>query len=299
MSHYKLCPRCKQTLSLDNFSFPDATRGIPTFCKPCAESHYAKLRVSQSHDGIKRCSKCKLDLPATSEYFGSRKRSPDGFMEVCRSCKNKTSKRIGVTPDVRICKKCGIEKPNTVEYFTLSKDGHPSSPCCDCIAIKKKEWRKNNPEVVKKHKSESQKRNRPAANARTRKHSKLHPEKANIRCHRRLARIHELPFAFTDDDWRRCLKYWGNMCCVCGRQADDSLQIAKDHWIALKDDRPDNPGTVPANIVPLCHTRKGAKWGCNNKKNNRDAREWLISEYGEQQADATIARIAAYFASLD
>lgn len=246
----------------------------------------------------KRCYKCKQELPATPEYYHRNKTKHDGFTDICKNCRNKTSKRFGITPENKVCKKCGIEKPNTVEYFTLSKDGHPSSPCRACIALKKKEWRKNNPEVVKKHKSESAKRNRPAANARGRKHAHKHPEKVNINTHRRLARIHELPFAFTDTDWQRCLKYWGSACCVCGRQVSDELYIAKDHWIALKDDRPDNPGTVPTNIVPLCHTRKGAKWGCNNKKRDRDPREWLISEYGEQQADAIIARIAAYFASL-
>jgi hypothetical protein len=65
-----------------------------------------------------------------------------------------------------------------------------------------------------------------------------------------------------------------------------------DHWIALSDPRPDNPGTVPTNIVPLCH----GIGGCNNRKSNRDPVEFLETEFGVRRARQILTRINAYFA---
>ncbi len=64
-----------------------------------------------------------------------------------------------------------------------------------------------------------------------------------------------------------------------------------DHWIAISDLRPDNPGTVATNMIPLCHGISG----CNNKKQNKDPIEWMRQEYGTRKAKPIIARIEAYF----
>jgi hypothetical protein len=64
--------------------------------------------------------------------------------------------------------------------------------------------------------------------------------------------------------------------------------------IPLTDPRPDNPGTVPTNIVPLCHGVDG----CNLSKSNGDPIEWLTSRYVPRKAKQILARIQAYFDSL-
>jgi hypothetical protein len=61
------------------------------------------------------------------------------------------------------------------------------------------------------------------------------------------------------------------------------------------DKRPDNPGTVPTNIVPLCHSDKGSRGRCNNSKHNRDAVKWLVERHGEAQSAEIIRRVEAYF----
>ena len=78
---------------------------------------------------------------------------------------------------------------------------------------------------------------------------------------------------------------------ICGRSADAECSIAADHWIPLSYKGTDNPGTVPWNILPLCH----GIGGCNNHKCNRDPIEWLVEKLGEEAAMQKLAEIQAYF----
>jgi hypothetical protein len=125
-----------------------------------------------------------------------------------------------------------------------------------------------------------------------------HPEKQGIYSKtqqiKRRAFERHLPSAFTPHDWERCLSYWNNSCAVCGRPRGLWHTIAADHWIALSDPRPNNPGTVPTNIIPLCHGIDG----CNNSKHDNDATEWLTRKYGRRKAKKILERIQKYFDSL-
>lgn len=69
-----------------------------------------------------------------------------------------------------------------------------------------------------------------------------------------------------------------------------------DHWIPLSS--PECPGTVPCNIIPLCHSKAGGSLCCNNVKGNRDPTVWLEEEFGLKKAKRVIKRINDYFASL-
>jgi hypothetical protein len=53
----------------------------------------------------------------------------------------------------------------------------------------------------------------------------------------------------------------------------------------------DNPGTVPTNILPLCHGVRG----CNNEKFNRNPAVWLVEKLGQEAAERKLAEIEAYF----
>lgn len=112
---------------------------------------------------------------------------------------------------------------------------------------------------------------------------------------RRYARIKSLPADFTAADWEHCLEYWNYRCCICGNPAGLWHVIAQEHWIPLSDPRPDNPGTVPSNILPMCHTMKDGEGGCNNSKHNRDPIVWLNERLGKHRAQEILTRIEAYF----
>lgn len=111
----------------------------------------------------------------------------------------------------------------------------------------------------------------------------------------RRARKMELPFAAVNENLVR--SYFDNRCAVCGRLAGLWHIIALDHWIAVKDSRPDNPGSVPTNIVPLCHSVKGSngQGSCNLSKGNKDPYRWLIDTYGKRKAAQILKRINEYF----
>jgi len=97
------------------------------------------------------------------------------------------------------------------------------------------------------------------------------------------------------------LDYWQDRCAVCGATADFWHWIAWDHWIAVKD--PDCPGTIPGNILPLCHGRKGAATlggtpACNNSKFNQKPEVWLTAKLGPRKAKAKLREIERYFAAV-
>jgi len=101
-----------------------------------------------------------------------------------------------------------------------------------------------------------------------------------------------LPTKFTVLDWQRAIEYFNGCCAVCGRPLRDLLGShteSMDHWIPLSS--PDCPGTIPANIVPLCH----GLGGCNNSKGAKVASVWLTERFGKRGAREVLRRIEAYF----
>jgi hypothetical protein len=122
------------------------------------------------------------------------------------------------------------------------------------------------------------------------------PEKALVIKQRRAARKRGLPDTFSDIEYTYMMDYWQGRCAVCGRQACAGLIIVSDHWIALSDERPDHPGTVAYNMLPLCHGTKRGMHGCNNRKWKLDAIQWIFSQHDERLAQAIIDRINEYLA---
>jgi len=104
-----------------------------------------------------------------------------------------------------------------------------------------------------------------------------------------VARKRSLPDTFSERDWLRALEYWGYKCAVCGRPRGLWHTLAADHWIPLT--APDCPGTVPTNIIPLCH----GEGGCNNSKRSKVPDEWLVSKLGTKDAFQKQLEIDAYF----
>lgn len=109
---------------------------------------------------------------------------------------------------------------------------------------------------------------------------------------RRKARKLSLPDSFSVADWRYALDYFNGCCAVCGRPPGLWHIMSMDHWIPLNN--PDCPGTVPTNIVPLCH----GDGGCNNSKKASDSEAWLVRKFGKKIAYTVLSRVNIFFDSL-
>lgn len=113
--------------------------------------------------------------------------------------------------------------------------------------------------------------------------------------HHRRARKHNLEGKLTTAQWKRCLQYWDHRCAVCGRQAGLWHVLAQEHWIAIADPRPDNPGDAAWNVLPMCHSKKDGSGGCNNSKGKTDPLKWLYRWLPKKKADEVLKHIEAYF----
>jgi hypothetical protein len=156
-------------------------------------------------------------------------------------------------------------------------------------------WRKENKDRKREETKRWREANPERARELTRRWRKANPEKAKATKHRRRARERNLPDVFIAQDWQRCLDYWQHRCAACGRPQGLWHVLSPDHWIALSDPRPDNPGTVATNIAPLCFAKKDGAGGCNNSKGDRDAADWLNSKFGATKAAEILERVSAYF----
>jgi hypothetical protein len=134
-------------------------------------------------------------------------------------------------------------------------------------------WRNRNPD----HQREYYERNREAYFVRT---------------HIRLARKSNRPDNFTPADWQFALDYFNGCCAACGRPPGLWHTLARDHWIPLTD--ANCPGTVPSNMVPLCHGIEG----CNNSKHDFPAEQWVITTFGKRKGAAILLRIAEFFSHV-
>jgi hypothetical protein len=249
---------------------------------------------------LKRCTKCNQEYPATTEFFCKERGSLTAQCKVCNRIRNRQYRQAHLEE---------IREHNLQYYYAnLEERRARNLQCYYAHADKRREYsrryqhdnlekirerqrrcRQANPKKYRRVNTEKQREYK-------RRHRQIKPEIYKIAEHRRRARKHNLPDTFTNTDWQHALDCFGGCCAVCGRAKGLWHTIAADHWIPLTS--PDCPGTVPTNIVPLCHSRKGDTDGCNNSKNNRDAWEWLVERYGARKAKRIIAKIQAYFAGL-
>lgn len=178
----------------------------------------------------------------------------------------------------RKCRTCGESKPLDPEYW------HKHKLCPDGLEtqckICKEEARRKRNKVSRPPKTCSAKKTSPKTKA------SVSRAKAYWR-----ARVKELPRSLTKQQRRAAHIYFDNFCAICGDElAAQNVKLTKmlDHWIPVSDLRPDNPGTVPTNMIPMC--RK-----CNSSKRNRDAIEWVKWKFEEPEASMVLLRVEEYF----
>lgn len=256
---------------------------------------------STSNPLVKPCSRCGQPFPRTPQYFYRDAQKPDGLRPNCKSCSNAVGKQWRKdNPD-----KALANAQRQRENMTPEQKAHQRE------TIKRISYAKYwaDPEAASRKYKKYYSENKEFHHARKKKYEALHPEKRRAadrrragtprlkaKSHRRNARKLGLPDSFTAQDWQHALDYFGGCCAVCGKAPDFWTTLAADHWIPLAS--PDCLGTVPKNIIPLCHAKKDGQGTCNNEKHSRDALEWLISKYDKCKASAIMKRIQAYFDSL-
>lgn len=263
-------------------------------------SAYKYKQYPSIYKTCSRGDKCLNPLgsrqPATPEFFYKKATSEDGLRAECKYCFGISRGALPISRHVvpdgyKRCKsgssclnKVGPILPKTREYFRVYRDKFQAR-CLKCMSAYHKSIRTGSAK-------------RAAAEYR---HLKAQtPEEQEAQKNRsiaRYARKHSLPVAFRVSDWRFALEYFGNCCAVCGRPAGLWHTLAQDHWIPLTPNynlKGDNPGSVPTNIVPLCHGLDG----CNNRKHNNDPVVWLIDTFGPRKAKTINRRISRYFAAV-
>ncbi|MEK7499788.1 MAG: hypothetical protein AAB649_04245 [Patescibacteria group bacterium] len=115
-------------------------------------------------------------------------------------------------------------------------------------------------------------------------------DKVNAGTAKRRSARNNLTTHWTTEHWIFACNYFHNRCAVCDTPLDGLFHTkAADHWIPASS--PECPGTVPWNMLPLCH----GTMGCNTQKGSTDPVIWLNKVYGKRKANKILKKIKLYF----
>lgn len=310
----------------------NAVRGGGTPNGSMPDRRHSTSNHTPEPNTFKTCSQCGTVKPATYEYFYRARANKDGLSNPCIECRSRNAKGDPSRAQ-RLYKRSvelhGRETLNAISRETARRNPERKREVAlasyyrhrDEIlarqkklraenAKKKREWLREHPKLPRIRTAEEIEESHELRKNSSKRYRKRHPdrikaqyaryqrnnlEKIRAKKQRRTARLKSLPATFAFSDWQCCLDYFDNRCAVCGRPRGFWHTIAMDHWIPLSN--PICPGTIPTNIIPLCHALKDGT-GCNNSKNNRDPVEWLTEKFGKRKANKILKRIQAYFDSL-
>lgn len=265
--------------------------------------------MDDSTTPLKRCTLCGFEFPATPDYFQRDSQKKDGFYSQCKPCKNASNQKHRNADRDNYRRKmrewhashrdkshehsAKYRNANREKVRRVGKAWKRANPEKVCAASRARYAAR--PEISREHNRKWRKKNPDHTREYSRLYNLANPNITRISNAIRRARKHKLPHTFNQKEWLRSLEYFNYRCAACGKPAGFWHILAQDHWIALTDKRPDNPGTVASNIVPLCNSINDGQGGCNNSKNNRDPETWLIQRFGKRKAAVILARIQAYF----
>jgi len=258
---HKVCCTCKQDKPLDEFSpKPSNCDGRSSQCKQCTANHmrqYRQKNPEKAREISQRYYKRYKDKMLDRRRAKYRNNREQREKILIRAAEYREQHREEINQWHREYREANLEKRKTKDrrYYHANKEE---------IRQRRKEYRQR-PEV--------------------------HRRVLTLNRHRKTRR-HNLPNTFTEEHWQYALDYWGGCCAICGRPAGLWHNIVMDHWIPLSSSK--CPGTIPTNIVPLCHGIDG----CNNSKHNRNPKRWLIKTLGTKKGQDKLETIEKYFASL-
>ena len=247
-------------------------------------------------DDVKTCKDCGQAFPRTADFFYRAKRMADGFVTECKKCRNLKHREWVSNNRERSREHSRRAYANNIEKrhaYNVQRRSHRTET--------RQAWRVNN----RQRDRDNMQRWRTAHPDYDQEWRRSHPEQSkDTRKHagiRRRARRLNLPCRFSPMDWQHALTFFDHRCAVCGRAPSFWQYLAQEHWIPVADPRPDNPGTVPGNILPVCHTRKGfsGMGSCNLSKQDKDPIVWLNEHYSPRRAKAILQRIDAYVKTVE
>jgi hypothetical protein len=308
-SNHKQCKKCGEIKPLREFHKKvESPDGYRNHCKLCRSQSEGIGYKKSAPEGFRYCSKCGELKPATQAYFYFNAQHSDNLNSACIDCEHQqyAEKRSTI-----LIKRRKDYNENKDSINQQRREAYAQDP--EKVLSSHRAWDRRNPEKVRnQHKnyymrnhehirrgvSEYQRDNRERVRhwQKRRYYRDLLDSRAKGRAiaKRRNERQAALPLQFDYDDWQYALEYFDHCCAICGHKSENHRILAMDHWIPVSDPREDNLGTVPENIIPLCH----GIGGCNNEKHNRDAKQWLIRKLGEEAGLTKLAEIEAYFQHL-
>lgn len=255
--------------------------------------------------GYKKCKICQGVFPATGEYFYINQRMRDGLYSCCKKCHlERKAKHREEHPERYQRQRRRYYLEHRDEIIDKACEYKKANP--DKVSLDKKRYREKYRDRLRHRSRQYYLENRERILEKTRQyfsergavirdrqkqHRKENPEYYRLATNKRRSIKLGHPNHFEQGDWNLCLEYWRGCCAVCGRPQGLWHTLAADHWIPLSYDGDDNPGTVPTNIVPLCH----GVGGCNNSKGAKMPLDWLSETYGKRKAREIMRRVQEYF----
>lgn len=323
----KECSKCGEEKLATSHNFnKDKTRrdGLYPQCRSCCHPDRKREILPE---GQKRCAKCKQIYPATLEYFYPEKQHTDGLRSRCIPCAQEDGRSRAKQARRNPEKRHRINEQQRQRYYEYREemlkrqleyreknrerirksDNDRYYERHDFFLERNRDYRQRERARAKKRRRENPEKERETLQRWRIRHYELSRQRERLyrqKPQAKLVRVatkaryrakkNSLPNNFTVQDWLRCLEYFNHCCAVCGRQLRDLFDThspGADHWIPINDTRPDNPGTVAWNIIPLCHGRGG----CNNSKHDVSPEQWLASKYPKRKAAEILDRIHRYF----
>ena len=249
---------------------------------------------------MKQCYRCHKHFPQTEEYF--RLRHDGIYHSYCRECEKEYQRTYRQQNKAKAKQYAhqyyednkGQIKERVHEYTVNNKEQ---------INIKARQYYLTHRDHIRvrakayyyQNKHQISEKARAVPKETRRKLYKQNTTQAKLRYFRRVSNKQKLTCRYSKQDWEYAMAYFHGCCAVCGRQLNDLFgdhTAAMDHWIPLSS--PDCPGTIPENIVPLCHGLNG----CNNSKGAKDPYQWVLEKFSPREAKNILNRIAQYFSSL-
>jgi len=272
---------------------------------------------------MKRCNKCGEEKPATTEFYSRNASKKDGLEGCCKPCANERN-RAYYEANAEV-----ISEQNRAYYVVNAEaigekrrayyeanaealgEQHRAYNAAnaeeiseqkrayyvanaEAIGEQKRAYRAANAEAINEKARAYYVVNAEAIGERNRAYQVANPEICKASAQRREARKRALPATLTAQEWQYAIDYFHGCCAVCGRPLKDLFAThtaAMDHWLPLSK----GGGTTAGNILPLCH----GKDGCNNRKNDALPEAWLVRQFGKHKAKKILARINAYFLSIE
>lgn len=251
---------------------------------------------------LKRCKQCHMEYPETLEFFHKGIGNKNGLRPYCKKCR---SEQHAENPESTRQSSRRRYYENPQRAYQESLDRKAKNPDAwkgyqkkyadthkEQIREKSKRRYASNKDRIKETNKKWKDRNPEKFKTTARRWGQNNPDKLRATKQRRRARERAMPDTFTAQDWQRAVDYFHGRCAVCERQCKDLFgerTIAADHWIPLNS--PDCPGTVPTNMIPLCHGSDD----CNCSKGHKDPIEWLIWKFGKRKANEILKRVNTYF----